>query len=112
MNQVENQKARQYLLGTVSEAAAEYIELRLLTDPDYANEFNILVDQITDEYVKGALQGEELKRVKQVFFKSAQRREKLEFALALKRVEAERRHQTSKLLLFTKNRRQSLLKVY
>ena len=49
MNQAENQQARQYLLDTVSEAVAEQIELRLMTDPEYADEFNILIDQITDE---------------------------------------------------------------
>lgn len=103
MNQAEKQQARQYLLGTVSEVVGEQIELRLLSDPEYADEFKILVDQITDEYVKGAFQGEELKQVEQVFFKSAQRREKLHFALALKRLESERRSAA---------RKQSLFKIY
>ncbi len=110
MNQAEKQQAREYLLGTVSETVSEQIELRLLADPEYADEFNTVVDQITDEYVKGAFQGEELKQVEQVFFKSAQRREKLHFALALKRLESERRSETPQLVIAA--RKQSPLKIY
>ena len=91
MNQAETQQARQYLLGTASEAEAEQVEFRLITDPDYVVEYQILVDQIIDQYVKGMFEGEEIKRVEDFFLKSEERREKLTFALALKRVEAERR---------------------
>lgn len=91
MNQAETQQARQYLLGTASEAEAEQVEFRLITDPDYVVEFQILVDQMIDQYVTGMFQGEEIKRVEDFFLKSEQRREKLTLALALKRVEAERR---------------------
>lgn len=91
MNQADTQQARQYLLGTASEAEAEQVEFRLISDPDYVVEFQILVDQIIDQYVKGMFQGEEMERVENFFLKSEQRREKLKFALALKRVEAERR---------------------
>jgi CHAT domain-containing protein len=91
MNQAETQQARQYLLGTASEAEAEQVEFRLITDPDYVVEYQILVDQIIDQYVKGMFEGEEIKRVEDFFLKSEERREKLRFALALKRVETERR---------------------
>ena len=91
MNQAETQQARQYLLGTVSEAEAEQVDFRLITDSDYLVEFQILVDQIIDEYVKGMIPGSEIERVENFFLKSEQRREKLKFALALKRVEAEQR---------------------
>lgn len=91
MNQAETYQARQYLLGTVSDAEAEQVEFRLITDPDYVVEFQILVDQITDEYVKGMFQGEERERVEKYFLKSEHRREKLNFALALKRAQADRR---------------------
>src|SRR5262245_8088668 len=95
MNQAETQQARQYLLGILSDADAEQVEYRLITDPDYGVEFQIIVDQITDEYVKGMFQGEERQRVEQYFLKSEHRREKLQFALALKRAEADRRRRIS-----------------
>ena len=95
MNRAENQQAREYLLGTASEAVAEQVELRLVMDPEYAAEFEMLVDEITAEYVEGNFQGEELEQVEKVFFKSAARQEKLTFALALKRVQSERKSQSN-----------------
>jgi CHAT domain-containing protein len=96
MNRAENHQAREYLLGTASEAVAEQVELRLLMDPEYAAEIEMLVNEITAEYVEGNLRGEELERVEKVFFKSAARQEKLTFALALKRVQSERKSQNKK----------------
>ena len=90
MNQAEKRQAREYLLGTVTEAGAEEIELRLLMDPEYAAELEMLIDEITTDYVEGKFQGNERELVEKVFFKSAARREKLTFALALKRVQTER----------------------
>src|SRR5678815_3775172 len=89
MDQAENQLVRQYLLGMVSEEAAEEIELRLLTDPEYVEAFNVIINEITDEYVNGAFQGEERERVEKFFFNTPQRREKLNFTLALKRTQEE-----------------------
>jgi CHAT domain-containing protein len=59
------------------------LELRLLTDAAYAEEFDIVVDELTYQYVANEFQGEERGRMEQHFFKSADRRNKLKFALAL-----------------------------
>jgi len=56
----------------------------LLNDPVYGEEFDIAVDEITDQYVAGEIKGEERERVEKYFLKSDQRREKLKYAAALK----------------------------
>lgn len=83
MAQTEH-KIREYLLGQLSEAEEEQVELRLLTEPDFAEEYDIVANEITDDYIAGKFEGEELKRVEELFFKSTRRRDKLKFALALK----------------------------
>jgi len=65
--------------------------VRLLSEPAYAEEFDVVVDEITDEYVSGAFQGEERKHLEEYFFKSAARRDKLKFAFALQRARAAQR---------------------
>ena len=56
----------------------------MLSDPVYGEEFDIVVDEITDQYVAGEIKGEERERVEKYFLKSDQRREKLKYAAALK----------------------------
>lgn len=60
------------------------MEIRLLSDPKYAEEFDLVVDDIVDRYVAGEFKGDELERVQQYFFKSKQRQDKLRFARTLK----------------------------
>jgi hypothetical protein len=43
------------LLQTLSETDAEEVELRLLNDPEYGDEFDIMVDIIVDEYLEDEL---------------------------------------------------------
>src|SRR6266852_5277097 len=89
MAQAEELKIREYLLGQLTEAEEEQVELRLLTEPDFAEEYDIVVNELTDDYVAGRFEGEELKQVEQHFFKSNQRRDKLKIALALKQRKSE-----------------------
>lgn len=81
--QAEKDKLKQYLLGQLPEADEEQVEVSLLTKPDYAEEFDILANEITDQYTAREFEGEELERVEKYFFKSTERRNKLRFALAL-----------------------------
>jgi len=85
MAHVGEHKLREYLLGQLGEGEEEQIELRLLTDPDFAEEHDIVVNEITDDYIAGRFEGPELDQVEDHFFKSADRRNKLQFALALKK---------------------------
>lgn len=76
--------------------------MRLLTEPSYVEEFDILVDEVTDQYVAGELEGEDRERVEKYFLKSADRRQKLRFTQALKEYgKGERAHAPSKTNPFT-----------
>lgn len=65
------------------------MELRLLTDAGYCEELDLLVNALIDQYVENELSAEDRDRVGQYFLESKERRDKLEFALALKRRKAE-----------------------
>jgi len=84
MARAELHKLRQYLLGQLTEAEEEQVELRLVSDRDFAEEYDVVVVEITDDYVAGKFAGEELRQVEDYFLRSTQRRDKLKFALALK----------------------------
>jgi hypothetical protein len=72
-------------------AEEEEFELRLLSDPKFGEEFDTVVDEITDEYLQNELPDEERERVQQYFLSSTERQGKLEFAAELlRRAEAER----------------------
>ena len=92
----EKNEVRRYLLGQLEEAEQERLELRLLTDGAFAEEFDTVVDEITDQYVGNELGAEERKRVEQYFLASNERQQKVHFAdQLLQRAEAERgTHQT------------------
>ena len=72
------------MLGELTEADEEQVEIRLLTDAEYQREFDMAVDDIVDRYVAGEFAGAERQRVRDYFFQSDARQEKLRFALALK----------------------------
>jgi hypothetical protein len=63
----------------------EAVELRLLTDAAFGEEFDTVVDEITDEYLQNDLSDEERKLVEQYFLSSTERQGKLEFAAELLR---------------------------
>jgi hypothetical protein len=72
-------------------AEEEQFELRLLSDPAFSEEFDIVVDEITDQYLTNDLPEDERQRVRQYFLSTPDRQKKLEFATALlRRAETER----------------------
>ena len=79
----DKNEIRRYLLGQLGEADEERMELRLLTDSSFVEEFDTIVDEIADQYVEGEFKGEELKRVEQHFLSSAERQQKVQFAREL-----------------------------
>ena len=79
----DKNEVRRYLLGQLEEADQERLELRLLTDPSFSEEFDTIVDDIADQYAGDELKGEERERVEQYFLKSAQRQQKVRFAREL-----------------------------
>jgi tetratricopeptide (TPR) repeat protein len=60
------------------------VEIRLLSDAVFTEEFDIVVNELTDQYVTGAVQGAEREQMERHFFASPARREKLRIAAALK----------------------------
>jgi tetratricopeptide (TPR) repeat protein len=55
-----------------------------LSDPVYIEEFDVVVDELTDRYVAGEVQDAEREQMERHFFASPARREKLRIAAALK----------------------------
>ena len=80
------------------------MELRLLTDANYSEEIDIIVDELIDQYVEGEFSSEEREQFERHFFRSSKRRDKLRFALALKKRKSE--------VLPQKYRARSFLKFY
>src|SRR5687767_11455715 len=89
MARADKNSITEYLLGRLTEAEEEQVELRLLTDPEFAEEYDIVVNEIVDDYVTSKFDGEERKQVEEYFFKSPERKNKLRFALALKQRKSE-----------------------
>lgn len=84
-------EVRRYLLGQLEEAEQERIELRLLTDSSFAEEFDTIVDELTDQYVRDELTDDERKHAEKHFLTTPERQQKLEFATELlSHAEAER----------------------
>ena len=76
-------EVREYLLGRLADADEEQFELRLLSDSEFAEEFDIVVDEITDEYLQNDLPADERERVEKYFLSSNERQVKLQFAAEL-----------------------------
>lgn len=76
---------RRYLLGASAPAEAEQIERRLLADPAFYDEVSACEDELLDEYVGGRLAARERENFERVFLAAPERRQRLRFALALRR---------------------------
>jgi hypothetical protein len=74
---------RRYLLGQLEGADEERLELRLLADPSFSEEFDTVVDEIADQYAGNDLGSDEKKLVEQYFLRSAQHQQKVDFAREL-----------------------------
>lgn len=59
--------------------------MRLLMDADYSQQFDMIVDELTDDYVRGAVGDDDRNQIERYFLRSADRRQQLKFATALKK---------------------------
>src|ERR1700746_2468207 len=73
---------RHYLLGQTSVEAQRAVELRLLSDQDYFDQLLRCEEELTDEYARGAMSGDDKKRFEGHFLNSPERYENLAFAKA------------------------------
>ena len=80
INSSEKNEVKDYLLGQLDETDAERIELRLLSDAAFGEEFDVIVNEITDDYVGDELHADDRKRVQEYFLRSTERQNKLRFA--------------------------------
>lgn len=63
----------------------------MLTDPSFGEEFDTIVDELMDQYVRNELPDDERERVEKYFLNTPERQQKLEFATELLgRADAER----------------------
>ncbi len=84
INQTEKSEIKDYLLGRLGEQDEERVEVRLLTDQAFGEELDIAVNELTDQYVTGEVQGSERAEMERYFFAAPERRQKLRVAEALK----------------------------
>lgn len=75
----------------MAETDGEQVEVRLLSDARYSEELDMVADELIDQYVSGALPESDRQPFNAHFLKSQARRDKLEFARALKQRKAELR---------------------
>jgi hypothetical protein len=74
---------RQYLLGVLPETESHRLEQRYLDDEAFFEEIQEIEDELIDDYAGGALTDQDRIRFEEYFLCSPERREKLQFALAL-----------------------------
>jgi hypothetical protein len=79
----------QYLLGELSENQQVDLEDRAFQDPVLLSNITAVEHDLIDEYVAGQVRGGRLERFESHFLASAERRNKVAFAKALKHVAAE-----------------------
>lgn len=79
----QENEIRRYLFGQLPEADEERLEIRLLSEPSFVEEFDTVVDEVTDQYVHDELQGSERKGFEESYLRTAQGRQKLRFTSEL-----------------------------
>lgn len=87
----QENEIRRYLFGHLPEADEESLELRLLTEPAFVEEFDTIVDEVTDQYVRNELEDSERKGFEESYLTTAEGRQKVRFTSELlERAAAER----------------------
>ena len=79
----QENEIRRYLFGQLPEADEERLEIRLLSEPSFVEEFDTVVDEVTDQYVHDELQGGERKGFEESYLRTAEGRRKLRFTSEL-----------------------------
>ncbi|MET0647935.1 MAG: CHAT domain-containing protein [Pyrinomonadaceae bacterium] len=96
-SQEDQERIRLYLLGELVEAEEEAVELRLLTEAEFAEELELVEEELVDQYAGGDLAQPDRARLERRFFDAPERRRKLRVALALRGQATEREARENKL---------------
>lgn len=83
INSPEQDQLRNYLLGRLDDHGEEQVERRLLSDGEFFEEFELIENELIDQYVYQRLTDEERMLFEQHLLQTAKQREKLAFAMAL-----------------------------
>ena len=84
INSSEQDQLRNYLLGRLDDNGEEQVERRLLSDDEFFDEFELIQSELIDQFIYGHLSEEERVFFEKHLLQTAQQRERLAFALALK----------------------------
>jgi CHAT domain-containing protein/tetratricopeptide (TPR) repeat protein len=76
-------RLRDYLLGRLDSSEEERIEEHLLADDSFFEEFEVVENELVDQYVHGRLSAEEIALFKRRMTQTAEQRQKLAFATVL-----------------------------
>jgi anti-sigma factor RsiW len=76
---------KRYVLGQLSDAEREVVELRLLTDSDYFTESLLVEDEITEDLISGALPIQDQTSAEKAFLADPERQKKLNLTNAIKK---------------------------
>src|SRR5689334_12421581 len=91
---IDRNTLRRYLLGELTqEAELAAVEERLLSEDDYFEEFELVKDDVVDQYVNQQLTPEDRRRFERYFLTTAERRGEVRQAQALVRYARKNRQQ-------------------
>src|SRR3569832_910914 len=79
----EQNLLRQYLLGELSDAAEEQVEVRLLADDAFFEELELVENELMDQYVRNSLTSDERAKLEKRLLRDAGQQQRLGFARAL-----------------------------
>jgi CHAT domain-containing protein/TolA-binding protein len=84
-NNRKQNAVRRYLLQQLSATEQQSLELRLLTDEQFAEELEFVENELIDEYLAGELSADERARFEEFFLAYPERKRKLQTSQAMKR---------------------------
>lgn len=79
----QENEIRRYLFGQLPDADEERLELRLLTEPAFVEEFDTVVDEVTDQYVRDELDTGERKGFEKSYLVTPEGKQKVRFTSEL-----------------------------
>jgi len=74
---------RKYLLGRCSEDETEFVDRKILEDDDFADQVEVVEDELTEDYVQGNLASSELVAFEQSFLTNERRAQKIKLTAVL-----------------------------
>jgi anti-sigma factor RsiW len=98
LNDHDQARIRDYLLGRLSEDEREKVEERLMVEDALFEELEILKGELIEEYREGELRGKERESFEHGFLSSAEGRQRQVFAVAIDTLEQNRQPQAIGLL--------------